>query len=439
MHVFNRFYLLFSLVFSYTAPFISITAELPEMTANPLLVLETKSQEIMVFPIRRETFDWMDLVWIVYGIVTLILLIKTIISFLTIINLKGKKLNYQGINIFLTKENLSPFSFWNTIYLGENYWLNNRIDPRILLHEKGHLDQKHSLDILLVEFLKIFSWFNPAIYIYKKAMIANHEFLADAAVLKENFNVKEYQNLILQEIISSQKYNLTHSFHFNNIKKRFIMMTSKKSKFTVYKKLVSIPVFVIAFSIFVQKTYAHTVSPQPDKNSNIQDSYKHQNISPSNKYKEFKSVQKDEPSKMMTKFEDFGKDTSSQMKNTNEEEPYQSQSSFDTTPSPTEFQDDTAPEYPGGNQQLRTKMATFFDASKISIVSKEKYKSEINFTVDETGKVMDVQAEGPNEAFNAEAKSSFLKANEGIIWKPATKEGKAVRNRMKIPLVMSFD
>jgi hypothetical protein len=83
-------------------------------------------------------------------------------------------------------------------------------------------------------------------------------------------------------------------------------------------------------------------------------------------------------------------------------------------------------------------MLGFFDISKINSPSKEMYKSEINFTVDESGKVTNVRVDGNNDAFNDEAKSSFLKANEGVTWKPATKDGKIIASHMKIPLTMSF-
>jgi beta-lactamase regulating signal transducer with metallopeptidase domain len=144
------------------------------------------------------------------------------------------------------KENIPPFSFWNTIYLGEDYIKNNMIDPRIFLHEAGHIKQKHSLDLIFLDIMKIFTWFNPALFLYKKAILTNHEFLADEAVLNNRYNIKEYQNLILNEIVNNQNLPLTHSFNFNNTKKRFIMMTAKKSKFIVVKKAAGIMAMIAA-------------------------------------------------------------------------------------------------------------------------------------------------------------------------------------------------
>ena len=254
--------------------------------------------------------------------------------------------------------------------------------------------------------------------------------------MKENFNVKEYQNLILQEIISSQKYNLTHTFNFNNTKKRFIMMTTQKSKLTVYKKILSIPVLIIAFSIFVQKVYAHDTLPKTDESNNKQI----QDHAISSKDSKGIEIQKNGQSEILldSKTENQKVTTSPQTGNINDEEILDTKTENNEA-TPIEIQNVTEPEYPGGNQQLRIKMANVFDASKINSLSKETYKSVISFVVDATGKATEVRADGNNEAFNNEAKLSFLKANEGVTWKPATKDGKAVASHMTVPLTMSFN
>lgn len=61
---------------------------------------------------------------------------------------------YQNRNVFLLKQDLAPFSFWNTIYLSETYFKDPKIEDSVFLHEEIHVKQKHSLDILFVEVLK---------------------------------------------------------------------------------------------------------------------------------------------------------------------------------------------------------------------------------------------------------------------------------------------
>lgn len=283
MYGFNRWYLLSGILLSYIIPFINITIQRPEAKIEPqaqIMIEETAQQMILIQP-EQNSFNWMNVVWGVYAVITLFLFMRSLIALLVFRRIKGEKLIYEHYNIILTSESLSPFSFWNTIYMGKNYMENNRIDQRIFLHEKAHIDQKHSVDLVVLDLLKIFTWFNPVLFLYKKAVITNHEFLADEAVLKKNYNIKEYQNLILDKILSHQNPPLTHSFNFNNTKKRFIMMKTKKSRFSLLKKTAGITTLIAAAILLSERTYAgNSINIQvPEKTaeisaqSNDQDSY----------------------------------------------------------------------------------------------------------------------------------------------------------------------
>lgn len=100
----------------------------------------------------------------------------------------------------------------------------------------------------------------------------------------------------------------------------------------------------------------------------------------------------------------------------------------------------TAPQFPGGINLLRNKVAGSFDGSKLPAnKNKEMYKAEIFYVVNEKGNIAEVSVTGNNGPFTDEIKSSFTKATQDIIWKPAEKDGKAVRYRMKMPITMSFE
>ncbi|WP_306618129.1 M56 family metallopeptidase [Chryseobacterium ginsenosidimutans] len=442
MYQFNRFYLIFSLIFSYTVPFISIETELPKQANRAQTVLEATQQILDLTP-KQENVNWMNLVWIIYAIVTLFFLIKIIISIVKIKNLKGEKIIYQNHNVVLTKENLSPFSFWKTIYLGRNYLINNKIDSRIFLHEKSHLEQRHSIDLLFIEILKIFTWFNPAIYFYKKAIVTNHEFLADEFVLKNDFNVKDYQNLILDEIISSQNYNLTHTFNFNNTKKRFIMMSTKKSKLTNVKKVISIPILIAAFGLFVQKTYAnnieHAIKATQNKFSEPERKSTAESIGEN--IRQIKTIPTEEAITeklpLKTNAEEKVLDTIRPKSNQNVNTTPETSQNRNTNIS--ENDNTILPQFPGGMNELRTKISKTFDGGKINASkNKEMYRANISYTVTENGTVADIKVSGDNELFNNETLLSFKRANENITWKPAEKNGKPIPYTLRIPLTMSF-
>jgi N-acetylmuramoyl-L-alanine amidase len=110
-------------------------------------------------------------------------------------------------------------------------------------HELVHVTQKHSLDILFIELLKVIFWFNPIFIFYKKAIQLNHEFLADDEIVKTYNNVPFYQNLLLQKNSNIQTIYLASNLNYLVTKKRLIMMTKSTSeKIATIKKLAIAPI-----------------------------------------------------------------------------------------------------------------------------------------------------------------------------------------------------
>ena len=280
---FNRFYLLLGLIFSYTIPFVAIeTKEI--VKEKPTLMME---QEIPIQVlqdaaiVKTETLDYAQLLFIIYFAIAGILIAKMLYSIIQIKTLKGRKIIYQNQNVVLLEKEIAPFSFLSTIYLSEKYFKDKKIDERIFLHEEIHVKQKHSYDVLFIEVVKAFSWFNPIIYFYKNAMITNHEFIADEEVINQKENIKNYQELILNEAVKQHNLHLTHQFNFNNTKKRFIMMTKRNSKFAEAKKYLAIPAFAALALLFAERVYANN----PSSESLIRNS-----IFSENPYVEFKQI-----------------------------------------------------------------------------------------------------------------------------------------------------
>ncbi|WP_223557808.1 M56 family metallopeptidase [Chryseobacterium lathyri] len=437
MYRFNRFYLLVSLIFSLVIPFISITVQPPKTVNKSEIIFEDAAQQIIQTQPAQEIFDWINLVWFIYGAVALFLLIKSILSIIAIRNVQGEKMIYQNYTVKVAHENLPPFSFWNTIYLGRSYIKNNIIDPRIFLHEKNHIDQKHSIDLIFIDILKIFTWFNPILHIYKKAIITNHEFLADKAVLNSRYDIKEYQNLILDEIINIQNPPLTHSFNFNNTKKRFIMMTKKKSRFTVLKKMAGITTLIAATALFAERTYAVNpiapYNPQKVGAGTVENVESPQVTSTNSGY--FEKI-KEKPSKAV----EFKKESTKAAADTispKKTAQANSNEGNNTNVNQQEDRDFVQAEFPEGAKLLRSKIGSMLDTSIFD--GKEKLvKSTAHIHVDETGKISQITASGDNETFNKEIVKTVTAVNNGMVWKPATRNGKATASIFTLPMSMSF-
>ncbi len=422
MFRFNRFYLIFALVFSYTIPFVKINLSAISKQKNQFIFDEIQTHQLIQNSNQNSQFDWMNLILIIYVLVSIGLILKSFISIFKIINLKGTDINYQNQKVKLIEKNLPPFSFWDKIYINKNHYGKQEIDNRIFLHEQTHIVQKHSLDLIFIELIQAISWINPAIYFFKKAMVTNHEFLADESIIQENTNVKDYQALILSEILQSQNLQLTHQFNYNNTKKRFIMMTTKKSKFEKTKKIVAVSAFAGLSILFVQKVYA--------SENNFENQLNTHEILVSNSVKLDTIPQKIE-AKNNVKLKNSKKvKTPPAPRSLKENE-------LPIPPPPPPARDLTPAEFPEGLNSLRMAFSQNFDSSTFSKTD-GTLKTSIYITIDENGKTKDVRADGSNQAFNKEAVRTLKLVTQDKLWKPATEEGKPAATVFQLPIMMNF-
>jgi hypothetical protein len=124
------------------------------------------------------------------------------------------------------------------------------------LHEETHAKQKHSLDVLFIEFLQVLFWFNPLMYFMKKAIKLNHEFLADREVLDHGIKPSLYQNILLEFSSNSLQPQLANSINYSSIKKRFTVMKTKKSKKSnVLRSLLLLPLLALLLYGFSEKKF----------------------------------------------------------------------------------------------------------------------------------------------------------------------------------------
>ncbi|MDR6194206.1 M56 family metallopeptidase [Siphonobacter sp. SORGH_AS_0500] len=260
MFVFNRFYLLLSLAGSLLIPFITFQlpeAVIPSASENLGGVAGyhtdlTQTNQTTVSADSGFEIDWR----IGYGIVTVVLLARFMKSLLTIGYVKNSNVIVQdSIRIVLLPKETLPYSFLNYIFVNKKAYDNHTIEPEIWRHEFAHVRQKHTLDILFIELILVFWWFNPCVYLYRKNIKMNHEFLADEAVLVAYPEVKNYQRLLLSKV--SQRVSFTSAFNYAITKKRLQMMTRMTSRFRTFVIQLSVlPVLGIAVALFSSVEYA---------------------------------------------------------------------------------------------------------------------------------------------------------------------------------------
>ncbi len=270
MYHFNRFYLLFSIIFSFVIPFISIHIK-TSLTVNhePIILNEISFQNAGIYEIH-QTSNNTNIIGII--LLTIYILLCTYLFYRYLRNVilfwnKSRKADlifYKGAKIVLTNEKHYPFSFLKYIFVNGNDFRNNNIEDEILKHELVHINQKHSFDILFIELILIFAWLNPVLFLYKRAIQLNHEFLADDAVIHASDKIKEYQYLLINKSDNNTRYLLSSTFNFLPIKKRIIMMNKNGShKKAIVKKLAFAPLVVLIAFLFAFKIEAQNAEPMP--------------------------------------------------------------------------------------------------------------------------------------------------------------------------------
>lgn len=230
MFRFNRWYLLTTLLGSLLIPISKIFSSAEVITVfsfaeNQLndLVINTSKESI--------SFDWTILFNITLLIGMLIFAIRFFIGLrkMWILFNQSEKVIYNQTVVCIIEDENQVFSFWEVIFMSREIFDNINMHTDIWMHEKTHVQQKHSLDIILIELCRIVFWFHPLVYLYGQNMRMNHEYLADENALKQMENVKAYQHKLLNYMENKTNY-LASTFNFKLTQKRFIMMKTKTNQ-----------------------------------------------------------------------------------------------------------------------------------------------------------------------------------------------------------------
>ncbi|WP_291073970.1 M56 family metallopeptidase [Empedobacter sp. UBA5987] len=266
MYKINRFYLLFSLIFSLIAPLYKIDLPITATETNispELLAFLMQNPELLQQERGINFGDILNVIYILVGVIFLVRFIYNLYELMFKIKTE-EKIKDQEITYILDLDSNQPYSFWKYIFIPKKQLKS--LHQNLIDHEKAHCIQKHSLDILLIEIFQILFWFNPFIYFYKKSIKLNHEFLADEYVLKRNSDLKTYQHQILDCIATQNPSMMASNFNFILTKKRLLMMTKNTSKRKVkILSFASLPFILSAFVLFSQKSFAQEVEKKAQK------------------------------------------------------------------------------------------------------------------------------------------------------------------------------
>jgi hypothetical protein len=238
----NRVYLIFSSLISFVLPFIKLES-LQDVVPQEYIILLPElvlTPQVAVAPIE-PTWNW----FLIIGIAVSSILFIYKITQLVKLRFKGHFVKHENYTLVIIPKSTLAFSIFRYVFIGEE--INKAKLEDILQHELVHIREKHSLDLLYFEILRILCWFNPLVYIYQKRISEIHEYIADASVV-QNKNKSDYYEKLLAEVFQTQQFSFTNQFFKKSlIKKRIIMLTKQKSREILkLKYLVLVPMLVLA-------------------------------------------------------------------------------------------------------------------------------------------------------------------------------------------------
>lgn len=209
-----------------------------------------------------EVLLWELIVLIVYSVVACVLLLRFLWQLVSIILLKNNSQSSYifDTEVYLLTDDEGPFSFFDWIFINPERHKSDEIEE-IMMHELTHCQQLHSIDIIFAELFCIIFWFNPFVWLLKREVRLNLEYLADNNVLANGKDNKEYQYHLLGLTYRKNVATITNNFNVLPIKKRIKMMNKKETKGILKAKyMLYIPLVAMLLAVSNIETIARNVT-----------------------------------------------------------------------------------------------------------------------------------------------------------------------------------
>ncbi|MFT4698917.1 MAG: bla regulator protein BlaR1 [Flavobacteriaceae bacterium] len=439
----NRFYLIITPILSIVLPLIKINAiqeTIPQeyVIQLPAVIIGSFTNESIINAAWYSNATIWMVIWGIGFVLSLLFFSRKQVQ-INQLKKTGIKTRWEGMNIITLPKTDTAFSYFNTIFLGEE--LSEKQKSTILLHEKIHVSDKHSIDLLWFEILRIVLWFNPLVYIYQKRMVILQEFIADANVASQKDKASYYQDLLSQVFNTEAISFINPFFNHSLIKKRIIMLQkSKSSKFLKLKYLLLVPIVcsMLVYSSCTQETKAQ------------------------NQTAEIVETKTDSKSKILKNIEALTESIAEKGEITEEEEYalkelmvltdgngldspyYEDVKDFISMPFGVINKVPTYPGCTGNNEELKkcfSKSITQYVANEFNTeVGKEsnisgKQRIAIKFKIDNTGKVTSIKARAPAPELEKEA-IRVINALPQML--PGEHEGKKVGVLYSLPIIFDI-
>jgi len=263
-YTFNRWYFLTAIVASFVFPCVTFTQTIliEEKAEASIPVYSVQEQANIPAPHKQtgffEIFDWQQALFYTIIFISIVLVFISVFKILMLFISIYRLPRMAGSNIRITPKEHNVYSFYRWIVVPKNIF--NWPDYQMMIdHENVHLNQKHTLDLILIELVAKVFWFNPLIKYLQKDLNINLEFLVDEIMVQKHEAVS-YQKSLLY-LRNHSQLNFTNAFNGSDLKKRIIQLNTLKSNpMKKFKILITAPILLLFFSMFQTKTVAQVIS-----------------------------------------------------------------------------------------------------------------------------------------------------------------------------------
>ncbi len=406
----NRIYLVGGAILSFIIPFMQvdwirslfITKQVEEVTQN---ISITFSGQNLIVPAQQPGLETSEIITLIYFSGVSFCLVRFL-----------WRLHQVRVALKSAKPQ-QAFSFFNQVKVG------GEVPDRetVYNHELIHARQLHSADVILFEIIGIVNWFNPVVYLYRKAIKYIHEFTADEAASRNEASKAAYAMVLLSKKFGIPTHQLTNSFYNQSLLKRRIIMLhkSKSTRNALLKYGLSAPLFAGMMVLS-----SATISQQIQKSD------------PLARSKEISKASGREQSTFGLVREDLAPAGSIIESNTQTKTLLQTATTSlaDTLPKnePIFTQAETPPQFPGGMAEFYKYLAKNFRYPASARKSNVSGRIILKFIVEKSGQLTEVEVlKGIDPKLDKEAKRVLVASP---VWKPGIQNGKEVRVAYTLPI-----
>ena len=247
-YLFARLYLVLSVVVAALIPVINIPVYTVEVAA--VMTDVSVGQLSAVASEVAKGFDYMVILWSVYGAGVAICLGAILLQIYNIarIRRKGSVTPLDGVKVVRSTEQIASFSFFGTIFIGITTPEEDL--ATIIAHERSHIEHNHSAERLVMELFKALLWWNPFAWIASRRLMEVEEFEADSDVLSSGYDAKVYVTTLLKHLFGYSP-EIANGLHNSLTKKRLKMILKNNSgRYALLRKMAVIPVLATLLALF---------------------------------------------------------------------------------------------------------------------------------------------------------------------------------------------